>query len=189
MFHSNRTKRKNGNRLIPVEKLNFHKVIDCSKQPQQKPPSPSKPTPYNSRKLTIDEKTGFWSNLNDKIQILAVKKLIINWKFSCSAYKTGRKLLSDGEYCADNLNHVFDTDISYGKNSECRLDHRKVKFLNCCEKFQPYKIWLKFFRSKTGRISKVISERSRWNQIKLNDHHVINNLFYLLVCLVILDDL
>ena len=131
----------------------------------------------------------FWSNLNDKIQILAVKKLIINWKFSCSAYKTSRKLLSDGEYCANNLNHVFDTDISYGKNSECRLDHRKVKFLNCCEKFQPYKIWLKFFRSKTGRISKVISERSRWNQIKLNDHHVINNLFYLLVCLVILDDL
>ena len=40
---------------------------------------------------------------------------------------------------------------------------------------------LKNFRLETERISKVISERSRSNQIKLNDHHVINNLFHLLV--------
>ena len=61
--------------------------------------------------------------------IKAVKNFIINWKYSCSAYKTSRKLLPDENYCADNLNHIFDTDITYGKNSECKLDHRKVEFL------------------------------------------------------------
>ena len=74
--------------------------------------------------------------------ITAVKNFIINWKYSCSAYKTSRKLLPDENYCADNLNHIFDTDISYGKNYECKLDHRKVKFLqflgkqNVLENFQ-----------------------------------------------------
>lgn len=64
-----------------------------------------------------------------KLTFKAVKNFIINWKYSCSAYKTSRKLLPDENYCADNLNHIFDTDISYGKNYECKLDHRKVKFL------------------------------------------------------------
>ena len=68
--------------------------------------------------------------------IKAVKNFIINWKYSCSAYKTSRKLLPDENYCADNLNHIFDTDITYGKNSECKLDHRKVEFLYFF-KFQP----------------------------------------------------
>jgi len=45
-----------------VENLTFDKVIDCSNQPQEKLPSPSKPTPYNSRKLTVDEKTGSKNN-------------------------------------------------------------------------------------------------------------------------------
>ena len=47
--------------------------------------------------------------------------------------------------------------------------------------FRLYKMCWKNFRLETERISKVISERSRSNQIKLNDHHVINNLFNLLV--------
>ena len=75
--------------------------------------------------------------INMKINT-AVKNFIINWKYSCSAYKTSRKLLSDENYCADNLNHIFDTDISYGKNYECKLDHRKVEFLLFSRKFLLY---------------------------------------------------
>ena len=48
-----------------MENLTFDKVIDCSKlQSQEKLPSPSKPTPYNSRKLIVDEKTGFCPNIS-----------------------------------------------------------------------------------------------------------------------------